>query len=456
MHKRSKKTEPVLSKWNEIYPSISIKKTNGGSFLMEGAIYTEDGFQFEQTFQYSADEFKGQLTKWLSEKWPVQYLLRDHYGAKLLIDNCVFQYIEFYRHTYKWDEEKGLIIKVQRTLEGPIEWETFNTILDEIPIHQAPQGWHLFDGWSYTQNGLAPVHLWQWKNLHVSYKFPQDKKPDICYVDIVTFNWEHDGLPGVLGGNPHGHTSIEFGDDLGNFYSVGMYMDPRSSINCKQEPGAYVRACLYSPDQYLPSKGEKSVHRYYLGSGVDGRNKIKHLIQHIEDIQCYTKDDITGLVRTCPRKYHVFMYNCGDFQQDIEKFTIEKLQGKLLKLDDNTIYVPGRRKVFVKSHWFYDNITSYWNKSLLLFVDLLIFTLVSIPYVNKKIGGEKQDDFSDFEPVKSYGTISNDGFTKFYFNNFKQIVNSLRPKSVVFPRKVRVEQLYSRRLKGYSVLLKTD
>ncbi len=75
----------------------------------------------------------------------------------------------------------------------------------------------------------------------------------LIYQYIINSNREHDGLPGLgfIGRHPHGHTSIEFGDDEGNFYSVGMYIDPRSPIDPKKESGATIRACLMSPDTYI-------------------------------------------------------------------------------------------------------------------------------------------------------------------------------------------------------------
>jgi len=455
LHKKTKNSPATFVKFSDLYPNLQIKVTSRGEYIFDGPTYTENGLEFEKTnFQFSSTEFRYMLAKFVKEGWPVQFLLRDHYGAKVFFDNQVFQLIEFYGHHYKWDEDQGLILMVKR-LNG-IEWVPWSEIADELPIQRTPQGWLLFDGHIYGQEGIIETHMWQWKTLNTSYVFSGPIVPNVCYVDIVTFNWEHDGWPGFgIGiGNPHGHTSIEFGDDLGNFYSVGMYMDPRSIINTKISPAATVRACLMSPDPYMPSKGEKTVHRYYLGKGKEGQEKIEKLKKYIEGIQNWTKNEETGIVKTCPRKYQSFVYNCGDFQEEIEKFTQEKLGGKLIPFDDTTVLVPRRTRVVkTRSNWFYETFELVWNTLLLFLMDVIISLVIKNPWLSKKIGSEKQDDFSDFD-TKTTGQ-SEKGFSRFAVKNIKFLTRSLRPHSVKFPRKVRLGQLYSPRLKKYSAILRS-
>jgi hypothetical protein len=89
--------------------------------------------------------------------------------------------------------------------------------------------------------------------------------------------------------------AIEFAESTtGRFYSVGQYMDPRSRIDAKKAPAALIRACLMSPDPYMPSRGEKTVHRYNLGTGEKGRENIAALKKYIEGIQNWSKDPETG------------------------------------------------------------------------------------------------------------------------------------------------------------------
>jgi len=459
LHKKTRKSNPMLCKWSEIYPHLPVKKTARGEFIFDGATYGADGIEFEKSFQFSPAEFKWMLNKWVKEEWPVPFLLRDHYGAKVLFDNQVFQYIEFYGHEYKWDEEKGLILMCKRA--DKTEWVAWNDIVDDIPIQKSPQGWLLMDGWIYGQEGLMQEHLWEWKELPTSYVFPPNtRKPDVCYVDIVTFNWEHEGLPGLgFSSTPHGHTSIEFGNDLGEFWSVGMYMDPRSTIDTKKSPAATVRACLMTPDPYLPSYGEKAIHRYHVGTGKEGRDNIAKLKKHLERIQDWKKNEETGIVKVCPRKYHTFKYNCGDFQEEIEKFAQEQLNGKLIKIDDSAVFVPLRTRVHKSSNLISDTFTTLWNKALLLLVDIIIWIAITIPWLAKLLGSTKQDDFSDFDKpnITTHGQVKKKwfGLTLFAANNFDSMKKSLRPQQTKFPRRRRLDQLYSPKLRRYSALLKS-
>ena len=78
---------------------------------LENLIFDEDVYQF------SPEDFQWHLTKWVTEGWPVQFLVRDHYGAKVFYDNGVFSLMEFYGHEWKWDDENGLSILFRANLE---------------------------------------------------------------------------------------------------------------------------------------------------------------------------------------------------------------------------------------------------------------------------------------------------------------------------------------------------
>src|SRR5690242_5160789 len=67
-----------------------------------------------------------------------------------------------------------------------------------------------------------------------------------------------------------------------------------------------VRACLMSPDPYMPSRGEKTIHRYFLGNGKEGRDNIAKLNRYLEAIQDWRKDPNPGIVSTYPRRYNTF------------------------------------------------------------------------------------------------------------------------------------------------------
>jgi len=259
MHKKGSDLELGWAKWDDLLPSIKIKANKRGEYKFDDATYSADGLEYEFSFQFTPSEFKYQLDLWVRENWPVKFLLRDHYGAKVLYDNQVFSLMDFYGHEWKWDEEFGLSILFKSSPTSKTEYTPWSAIAPIVPVCRTPQGWLLFDGWNYTQEGLVPQHLWQWKKLQPSYSIPATSpRPKYCYLDIISFCWEHEGMQGFGIRTPHGHLALEFADDLGYSYSVGQYMDPRSKINTKVAPAATVKAVLMSPDPYMPSKGEKN------------------------------------------------------------------------------------------------------------------------------------------------------------------------------------------------------
>jgi len=130
------------------------------------------------------------------------------------------------------------------------------------------------------------------------------------------------------------------------------------------------------------------------------------------------------------------------------------LGGKLIPFDDTTVLVPRRTRVVkTRSNWFYETFELVWNTLLLFLMDVIISLVIKNPWLSKKIGSEKQDDFSDFD-TKTTGQ-SEKGFSRFAVKNIKFLTRSLRPHSVKFPRKVRLGQLYSPRLKKYSAILRS-
>jgi len=427
-----------LEQWDNLLPNLQIKANKRGEFKFENASYGVDGLEYEFAFQFTPPEFKAQMEEWTRNGWPINFLLRDHYGAKVLYDNQVFPLIEFYGHEWKWDDQTGLSIPFKRTHTSKTEVVPWKDIASIVPVQRTPQGWLLFDGWNYTLEGLVPHHLWQWKKLIPSYIFPSHHRPKYCYLDIISFCWEHEGMQGFGIRTPHGHLAIELADDEGKFYSVGQYMDPRSKINTKTAPAATVRAVLMSPDPYMPSKGEKTVHRYNLGTGTEGRANVKKVKKFIEEIQDWRKDPQTGMVHTCrSRTYHMLKSNCGDFCNDIEEFAQRECGAFLTKIAEDTVYVPYRTMVTTHAGFFSELWTNVWNRFILLLVDCVIWVAISIPWLAKKIGAGMEDDFSD--P---------------YFKDQQDKEPKKTSKRVKFPVRIRVEQLYSPRLRHYSAKLK--
>jgi hypothetical protein len=516
--------------WSELVPTVAqfIKVVRPGDtssdnlaggdapaedkfILNSGAVGYGPEWGFEllpesRVYQFPRAEHNFHMGLWVERGWPVQFLLRDHYGAKVLYDNQVFPLMEFYGHEWTWSEEEGLKIPVRLEGEAKAKMRPWSAVVEIIQIQKTAQGWLLFDGWNYLQDGLVPVHLWQWRELTPSYTYPADARPGYCYLDIVSFSWEHEGMQGFGLQTPHGHTAIEFGDDEGNMYSVGAYMDPRSQIDTKSKVAATLRAAFMCPDPYMPSKGEKTVHRIDIGSGSTGRANFARLKEHFEELQGWRRDPKTGLVSTCSTfKYNTFNKNCGNFVQDAEEFALKQLHGQLVKIGEDTPLPPGRTMLPKSVHgvWWRDMAEAMWNTTLLLAVDILILFVISTPWLSNKIGvglddteedeiealaeeferdsgpppepatgnAASESDSTSLRRRRSGGAgdasevsdaigdpVVNDGdaepnrisrATKVV----KAAVGQYAPNRVVFPRKVRGEQLYSSRLKNYSVRL---
>eukprot|EP01114_Cavostelium_apophysatum_P017235 TRINITY_DN5071_c0_g1_i1.p1 TRINITY_DN5071_c0_g1~~TRINITY_DN5071_c0_g1_i1.p1 ORF type:complete len:622 (-),score=169.20 TRINITY_DN5071_c0_g1_i1:42-1907(-) len=461
-------------------PHLEIDRTRQGDFRVKGVQYTEEGFVTDSSFRFPKEEFDWHMKKWIKEGWPVQFLMSDHYGAKVLFDNQVLQFIEFYGHEYRWSEDEGLSIlfKKDNAKTTAAKFTPWKEIASVLSVQRTPQGWLLFDGYIYNQEGLVPHHLWQWKKLKQSYQYPPDRTPKYCYVDIITASWEHKGLPGLgIDGTSQGHNMIEFSDDYGKLYSVGMYMDPRSLINTKKTPAATVKAVLFSPDHYLPARGEKSIHRYSLGKGGKGRAKIERLKRHLEGIQAYTKTE-NGQIVTCTRKYQAITDNCGTFMLEIEKFVVDELEGELVKIDEKKdVFPPYRRQVTDPSlrswkSWF-------WNNVMLYLLDFLLFFVIYTPWLKKKLGVGLQDDFTDFENVQKLkkAVSTKKKQTSSHLNakkkdsilrgmrimqlgslkpNFGKMIQRVKKYRMLTPRRQRLDQMYSPRLRNFTFVLDTE
>ena len=110
---------------------------------------------YEPEFKFEPEVFKKNLALWHKEGWPVQFLLRDHYGAKLLQDNNVFQLIKFFNHQWKWNEDDGLLILHKKTRKQEPSWTKWTDIYPYVDIKKTARGEHLFDGANYEQDGFV-------------------------------------------------------------------------------------------------------------------------------------------------------------------------------------------------------------------------------------------------------------------------------------------------------------
>jgi hypothetical protein len=53
--------------------------------MLTNAKYTSRGFEVKRSFQFTEEELKDQAKKWILEKWPIEFLYRDHYGLILFV-----------------------------------------------------------------------------------------------------------------------------------------------------------------------------------------------------------------------------------------------------------------------------------------------------------------------------------------------------------------------------------
>lgn len=137
-----------------------------------------------------------------------------------------------------------------------------------------------------------------------------------------------------------------------------------------------------------------------------------------------------------------------------------------MKIGDDDVFPPFREKVTTKQSWLEDQFTNVWNRFILFLVDVLIYISLSIPWLAAKIGVGKQDEFDSYFR-SSRIPRTGDGKKKPKSKPWKQNkppsllarassqLKSLKPRPVIFPVRMRVEQLYSPRLKQYSVKLKS-
>eukprot|EP00019_Armaparvus_languidus_P000991 CAMPEP_0168604706 /NCGR_PEP_ID=MMETSP0420-20121227/15477_1 /TAXON_ID=498008 /ORGANISM="Pessonella sp." /LENGTH=295 /DNA_ID=CAMNT_0008643915 /DNA_START=635 /DNA_END=1519 /DNA_ORIENTATION=+ len=217
-----------------------------------------------------------------------------------------------------------------------------------IDFWKTIEGFHYMDCVVYTPDGLIHRHMWKWQHLEPSYIFPAAQRPEYAYIDVISASWEHVGPQGFgVDGNPHGHVYVEIGDPAGRVYSVGQYPSPESAVHIFKSPTRQLRAVLFSPDPYMVARGERTVHRVWLGDGEAGAAAARAMLAFIDGIQGYRVDDITGSIFTCDAQRHsLFDFNCSDFAQALESYAIKELKGKLMYIDDDTP-LPGSKRMFM-------------------------------------------------------------------------------------------------------------
>ena len=164
LQKKTVESQSEYVAWNEILQSLEIEKMSNGSLRIKNANYSSNGFEITVKYQFPKEEYEFHLKKWMQERWPIQFLTRDHYGnlflkfqtiinlpffctnslikktgAKVLYDNQVFLLIETYGHQWKWDDQEGLSILFKRNAEDKAEFTPWDKIAQIVPVCKTPQ-----------------------------------------------------------------------------------------------------------------------------------------------------------------------------------------------------------------------------------------------------------------------------------------------------------------------------
>jgi hypothetical protein len=393
-----------LINWARIVPILHLRYDQGRILFTERMLYNEEGLSVTG-FKFSEAGLESLKARFAREGWPIE-LFEDQHSVKILYDNQVFQNVKFHNHRFKYENNELFILYGVKGHEH--KFTAWREILRQLLVHENAQGYFYFDNATYTAEGLTlGQHLWLWERMIPMYRFDSNHAPDYCYVDIVSCNWEHEGIQGFgVGGVPHGHTTVELADDCGNLYSVGQYMSPYTRIDTTKTPAATVRACLIQPDLYFPAYGEKTFHRYNLGRGEEGRARLRRILDRIESIQnCQYLDDSAASIdvidssddrddmessrirdsKACTGIYHsAIEYNCSDFAYGIE--VAAKNEGGVLMRRDHVQHVPASRKIKPPHRVSPYGKDALVNFFLVFFVDTVVAVLLLIPSMRVKIG----------------------------------------------------------------------
>lgn len=224
---------------------------------------------------------------------------------------------------------------------------------------------------------------------------------------------------------------------------------------------------LMATDPYLSSRGEKSVHRYNLGTGARGQRNFEKLMAHIENIQ------------RCGVLHNGLDNNCSDFAVSMEHFVLEHCDGAVLfDLHQERHFLPqrkirprpprltrnGSRKQRLKSSALGAYATLYHY--VILFLISIVLSLLSLLPVSARLGRGRGVDISSIpteEVVDDATGNEEEGeeeeeeetdaelqehlskeLTDMFCNKDEKNFGALRRKwiSPLWPRKVRLVQLY--------------
>jgi len=179
----------------------------------------------------------------------------------------------------------------------------------------------------------------------------------------------------------------------------------------------------------------------------------------IENLHGYTVDETGEVVVSVGRLHNGMDYNCTDFAYLIERFAIEVCGAELVPLNENSTYVPGRNYTpSDQKNWRQRIADNVYNRFFMMGADMVLSAFLSIPVLNKKLGtGITDEIFAENIEIKYHEELS-DSDVEVIENFVSQSPKGSRHprvKYVAFPRRVRIDQLYSKRLSEYSARLMT-
>jgi len=180
------------------------------------------------------------------------------------------------------------VLPVKREVDGvaSIVMKNWSSIREKI-YYVNNNGWLMFDNVFMTEHGLNGIltddHLWKWKTLKPCFS---KHLPNYCYLDVISGSYEYIGLPGFGLLESHGHCFLEMASPDEGLISIGQWPDPYRGDDRLWKNWIYgsCKPVLMCPDPYTIFRGEKVVHRYYLGRGTEGTANIEKIKAKIMQI----------------------------------------------------------------------------------------------------------------------------------------------------------------------------
>lgn len=191
-------------------------------------------------------------------------------------------------------------------------------------------------------------------------------------------------------------------------------------------------AVIMSPEPYTIFHGEKVVHRYYLGTGEEGRENVNKVVKMIEDRNNRRNDHL----------YNSFYNNCTNLAIDIENFVVRKIGARLMDLNSEQIFPPFRTKLTREKK---EETSSLSPILLLIYLYQLFVILFHKVTMNILF----------FVPIFSAMLGRGIGVKAREAEEIRGQLRALQWKAGTFPKNLRVRQLYTLPYRKHSVSFST-